>query len=111
MPSFVSAAARRLATSGGIGALAAVAFERGEPLLQRRDLLRAVGRLEAELLGEDVGGEQRDDAAGEAGSNVGEEAAVAARCRTRGAADAGGGVPAGFDVFRRRRGWLDGGRS
>ena len=28
----------------------------GRPLLQRRDLLRAVCRLEAELLGEDVGG-------------------------------------------------------
>ena len=68
---------------GRNGPLAAIGFERRKALLQRGDLIRTVGGLEAELLGEHVGGEQRDQAAGDAGRNVGEEAAVAARCRAR----------------------------
>ena len=45
--------------------------------------VRTTCGFKAELRGENVRGEQRDEAAGEAGRDVREEAAVAARGRTR----------------------------
>ena len=68
---------------GRNGALAAIGFERSDALLQRRGLRPDDLRSRSRAAGEHVGGEQRDDAAGEAGRDVREEAAVAARGRTR----------------------------
>ena len=73
-----------------------LAFERCEALLERRDLRRDDRPSRSRAAGEHVGGEQGDEAAGEAGRDVGEEAAVATRRRTRMRRDDGGGAPAGL---------------
>ena len=80
LSSLASAAASRVVSSGAGALLAAVGLERDDALLQGAvaSVAGSAGSAQAELGGEHVGREQGHDAAGDAGGEVREEAAVAA---------------------------------